>query len=54
MTAKTPVAYVPRPQPTLGSDQLYLQQELANISQSIKTIIASIKDINARLAAHGI
>ena len=39
-----PVTYVPRPMPTLGGDALYLQQELASISQSIKTIAASDTD----------
>ena len=34
------ITYVPRPMPTLGGDAQYLQQELANISQSIKTITA--------------
>lgn len=38
--ATSSVTYVPRPMPTLGGDSLYLQQELANISQSIKTIVA--------------
>lgn len=54
--ALKPVTYVPRPQGTLNpNDQrLYLQQELASISQSIKTVIAEIEKINARLAAYGV
>lgn len=48
------VTYVPRPMPTLGGDTQYLQQELATISQSIKTIVAEIAKINAILAAHGL
>lgn len=35
------VTYVPRPMPTLGGDAQYLQQELASISQSIKTLAAA-------------
>ena len=48
--------YVPRPQPTLGGgdNRLYLQQELANISQSIKTLVAEVEKINARLTAYGV
>lgn len=48
------VTYVPRPQPTLGGDQLFLQQELAAISQSIKTIVREIETLKALLTAHGI
>ena len=49
------VTYSPRPSPTLGAgDRLYLQQELANISQSIKTIVVEIEKIRERMAAHGI
>lgn len=49
------VTYVPRTMPTLdGGTQSYLQQELASISQSIKTIVAEISRINAVLVAHGI
>lgn len=48
------VTYVPRPQPTLGGDALFLQQELASISQSIKTIVREIEDLKALLAANGI
>jgi hypothetical protein len=48
------VTYVPRPMPTLGGDQKYLQAELAAISQSIKTIIAEIVSIKTILAAHGL
>ena len=43
MAAKS-VTYVPRPMPTLGGDQQYLQQELAAISQSIKTLAAADTD----------
>ena len=41
--ALKPLTYVPRPQPTLGGgdNRLYLQQELANISQSIKSLTAA-------------
>jgi hypothetical protein len=48
------VTYVPRPQPTLGGDALFLQQELAAISQSIKTIVREIEQLKALLAANGI
>jgi hypothetical protein len=48
------VTYVPRPMPTLGGDQQYLQLELASISQSIKTIVAEISAIRAILTAHGL
>jgi hypothetical protein len=48
------VTYVPRPMPTLGGDALYLREELANISQSIKTIVREIESIKALLVAHGI
>lgn len=53
--ANKPVTYVPRTMPTLsGGDTQYLQQELASISQSIKTITAELTRINAILAAHGL
>lgn len=48
------VTYVPRPMPTLGGDQLFLQQELAAISQSIKTLVREIEELKALLTAHGI
>jgi hypothetical protein len=41
------VTYVPRPMPTLGGDQLYLQQELASISNAIGTANAAIKSDEA-------
>lgn len=54
MAQKT-VTYVPRQMPTLaGGDTNYLQQELASISQSIKTVVAEIAKINAILARHGL
>lgn len=53
MASKT-VTYVPRPMPTLGGDALYLQQELALVSQSIKTVVREIEAIKALLIAHGI
>lgn len=49
--ANNTVTYVPRPMPTLGGDALFLQQELAAISQSIKTIVREIEDIKARVVA---
>jgi hypothetical protein len=48
------VTYVPRPMPTLGGDAIFLQQELAAISQSIKTIVREIEELKALLVAHGI
>ncbi|MCP1937401.1 hypothetical protein J2R95_003196 [Bradyrhizobium japonicum] len=55
MTTKIPT-YVPKPMGTIGDDggRKYLQQELASVSQSIKSIIAEIERINAVLVAHGI
>jgi len=53
--AQQTVTYVPRPMPTLGGgNTVYLQQELASISQSIKTIIAEITKINAILARNNL
>jgi hypothetical protein len=53
--AQRTVTYVPRTMPTIqGGDTNYLQQELASISQSIKTIVAEITKINAILTAHGL
>lgn len=50
-----PVTYVPRPMPTLdGGTQLYLQQELASVSQSIKTITAQLAVIVSILNSHGL
>jgi hypothetical protein len=40
--------------PTLGGDAIFLQQELAAISQSIKTIVREIEELKALLVAHGI
>jgi hypothetical protein len=48
------VTYVPRPMPTLGGDAIFLQQELASISQSIKTIVRELEELKARLSAAGI
>jgi hypothetical protein len=48
------VTYVPRPQPTLGGDAIFLQQELAAISQSIKTIVRELEELKTRLTAAGI
>ena len=48
------VTYIPRPQPTLGNNQLYLQQELASISNAITTLNAAIRAIEARLVAGGL
>jgi hypothetical protein len=39
------VTYVPRPQPTLGNNQLYLQQELAAIAGAGRTVTDEIKAI---------
>jgi hypothetical protein len=53
--ASKAVTYVPRPMGTLDANQQkYLQAEFASISQSIKSIIAEIEKINARLAAYGV
>jgi hypothetical protein len=46
--------YVPPPQPTLGGDQQYLQQQLAAISGAISTLNAAIRKLEARLAAGGL
>jgi hypothetical protein len=54
MATTSMVTYVPRPMPTLGNNQSYLQQELASISQSLKTAVAEIVKIKAILAAHGL
>jgi hypothetical protein len=48
------VTYVPPPQPTLGGDQLYLQQQLASISSALATLNAAIRKLEARLAAGGL
>ena len=48
------VVYAPKPMPTLGQDRLYLQQELANISNAIATLAAAVKDIESRLVAGGL
>jgi hypothetical protein len=55
MATKT-VTYVPTPQGTLNEsdNRLYLQRELSGISQSIKSLVAEVERINARLASHGI
>lgn len=57
MVDKTPaklISYVPAPQPTLGGDQLYLQQQLAAISNSVATLGAAIRKLEARLVAGGL
>jgi hypothetical protein len=57
MVDKTPaklVTYVPPPQPTLGGDQLYLQQQLASVSNAIATLNAAIRKLEARLVAGGL
>jgi hypothetical protein len=47
--------YIPRPMGTIEANSpKYLQEELASISQSIKTIIVSIEQIKAVLTAHGL
>jgi hypothetical protein len=48
------VTYVPSPQPTLGGDNLYLQQQLAAISNAVATLNAAIRAIEARLVAGGL
>jgi hypothetical protein len=48
------VTYVPPPQPTLGGDQLYLQQQLASISSALATLNAAIRKLEARLVAGGL
>jgi len=53
-TAAKLVSYTPRPQPTLGSMELYLQQEMANISAAIATLNAAIRKLEARLVAGGL
>lgn len=57
MVDKTPaklVTYSPPPQPTLGGDQLYLQQQLAAISNAAATLNAAIRKLEARLVAGGL
>src|SRR6478609_9103215 len=51
MAAKL-VTYVPPPQPTLGGDQLYLQQQLAAISNAIAASNAAIKADENAIAAN--
>jgi hypothetical protein len=46
------VTYVPRPMPTLGGDQLYLQQELSAISGSIKTSNTAIQADEGAIATN--
>ena len=41
------VVYRPNPMPTLGADRLYLQQELAKISNSTQVLAAAINDHEA-------
>ena len=53
-TAAKLTTYTPRPQPTLGNTQLYLQQELAYISNAISTLDAAIRKLEARLVAGGL
>lgn len=53
-TAAKLVSYVPPPQPTLGGDQLYLQQQLAAISNAVATLNAAIRKLEARLVAGGL
>jgi hypothetical protein len=49
------VTYVPRPLPTLGNnEQLYLQQELAAISNAITVLTAAIRAVEARLVSGGL
>lgn len=45
------VTYVPRPMPTLGGNALYLQQELASVSQSIKTLTTALEASRALVAS---
>jgi hypothetical protein len=57
MVDKTPaklITYVPPPQPTLGGDQLYLQQQLASIANATATLNAAIRKLEARLVAGGL
>jgi hypothetical protein len=46
------VTYVPRPMPTLGGDQLYLQQELAAISGAVKGNNSAIQADEDAIAAN--
>jgi hypothetical protein len=48
------VTYSPRTMPTLGSDQLYYQQELAAISNAITSLARAVKALEARLVAGGL
>lgn len=48
------IAYVPSPQPTLGGDNLYLQQQLASISNAIVVLNAAIRAVEARLVTGGL
>lgn len=46
--------YSPSSQPTIdGGDQKYLEQELRKISQAITLLSQVVKQIDARLIAHG-
>jgi hypothetical protein len=46
--------YSPSSQPTIdGGDQKYLEQELRKISQAISLLSQVVKQIDARLIAHG-
>lgn len=53
-TAANLKTYQPPPQPTLGGDQLYLQQQLASISSSVTSLTAAIRKLEARLVAGGL
>lgn len=57
MADKTPAklaTYSPPPQPTLGGDQLYLQQQLAALANAAATLNAAIRKLEARLVAGGL
>jgi hypothetical protein len=53
-TAAKLTTYVPPPQPTLGGDQLYLQQQLAALASATSTLNAAIRKLEARLVAGGL
>lgn len=46
--------YVPKVYPNLGSDKVYLVQELKSISDAITALTAAAKALEARLVAGGL
>lgn len=56
MAFTTPVQdYVRSPQPVLPESQArYLQEELRKLEQTLKSVTEALKQLDARLTAHGI